>query len=229
VLGPLAGHDLGRRLPANQATGQGKITQIWRPEWPEWNQLGEVRKRRAAQPPPSLPHSTPSGRSSGRGVRRLSPPRGPLLVDAVPSSRRPHRSHANRHHPPQSQFFPPPTLPLSLHSHLVSLNLPHPFIMNSAFVATSPLLLASPRRAAATATAPRMAVAPVRRAAAQASASLAALAATAAPVLATEGTGEGLGIDNALLYVPLLGIPAVFLFLFLQFGSSQVCCCISFD
>lgn len=104
--------------------------------------------------------------------------------------------------------------------------------MNTAFVASAPLLKASPRRASTVVAAPRMSVAPVRRAAARASASLTALA-VAAPALATEGTGEGLGIDNALLYIPLLGIPAVFLFLFLQFGSSQVralsCGCIPFD
>jgi len=228
-LGPLAGHDLGRHLPANQTTRQRKISQIWRPSWPEQNQPGEVRKRRAARPP-QLATQHPlwevarQGGSDGRippswpptcRRRSVDPPPSPLPRQPSPC--------------PSSQLFPSPTLPLPLHSHLVSLHPLHPFIMNSAFVATSPLLLASPRRAAATATAPRMAVAPVRRAAAQASASLAALAATAAPVLATEGTGEGLGIDNALLYVPLLGIPAVFLFLFLQFGSSQVRCRLSFD
>lgn len=39
--------------------------------------------------------------------------------------------------------------------------------------------------------------------------------------MASEGTGEGLGIDNALLYIPLILIPGVMFILFAQFGSQQ--------
>lgn len=45
--------------------------------------------------------------------------------------------------------------------------------------------------------------------------------ALAAPTWASEGTGEGLGIDSALLFIPLISIPAIFLILYLQFDGSQ--------
>ncbi|KAJ8900721.1 hypothetical protein NDN08_000022 [Rhodosorus marinus] len=38
---------------------------------------------------------------------------------------------------------------------------------------------------------------------------------------AAEGTGAGLGIDNVLLYLPLVLIPTTFFFLFIGFGRSQ--------
>lgn len=41
------------------------------------------------------------------------------------------------------------------------------------------------------------------------------------PAIASEGTGEGLGIDNALLFVPLILIPSVFFVFFIQFGRQQ--------
>lgn len=41
------------------------------------------------------------------------------------------------------------------------------------------------------------------------------------PALATEGTGEGLGIDTPLLYIPLVLVPAVLFVFFVQFGRSQ--------
>ena len=44
---------------------------------------------------------------------------------------------------------------------------------------------------------------------------------TAAPALASEGTGEGLGVDSPLLLVPLILIPVVFLVLYLQFDGGQ--------
>lgn len=56
--------------------------------------------------------------------------------------------------------------------------------------------------------------------AARVAASVPAAFAAAAPALA-EGTGEGLGIDNVLLYLPLILIPGAFLALFLQFDGSQ--------
>lgn len=52
-------------------------------------------------------------------------------------------------------------------------------------------------------------------------AALPATLATIAPALATEGTGESLGIDSPLLFLPLLLIPGVFLTLYLQFDGSQ--------
>lgn len=52
-------------------------------------------------------------------------------------------------------------------------------------------------------------------------AALPATLATIAPVLATEGTGESLGIDNPLLFLPLFVVPAVFLALYLQFDGGQ--------
>ena len=42
-----------------------------------------------------------------------------------------------------------------------------------------------------------------------------------APVLASEGTGEGLGIDSPLLYIPIILIPGVFLAFFIQFARQQ--------
>lgn len=51
-------------------------------------------------------------------------------------------------------------------------------------------------------------------------AALPATLTTVAPALA-EGTGESLGIDNPLLYIPLILIPAAFFVLFLQFGGGQ--------
>eukprot|EP00186_Timspurckia_oligopyrenoides_P000950 CAMPEP_0182450050 /NCGR_PEP_ID=MMETSP1172-20130603/38599_1 /TAXON_ID=708627 /ORGANISM="Timspurckia oligopyrenoides, Strain CCMP3278" /LENGTH=105 /DNA_ID=CAMNT_0024647529 /DNA_START=41 /DNA_END=358 /DNA_ORIENTATION=+ len=41
-----------------------------------------------------------------------------------------------------------------------------------------------------------------------------------APALA-EGTGEALGIDSNLLFLPLILIPVAFFVLFAQFGSQQ--------
>lgn len=66
--------------------------------------------------------------------------------------------------------------------------------------------------------------APVQMSMRRNAARLAALPATLAtivPALATEGTGEGLGIDTALLFIPLILIPGAFLALFLQFDGSQ--------
>lgn len=80
---------------------------------------------------------------------------------------------------------------------------------------------AAPARAAVSPrTAPAMAMSP-RTAAARAAAALPA-ALAALPALATEGTGEPLGIDNPLLLLPLIVIPGTFLFLFLGFARSQV-------
>lgn len=45
--------------------------------------------------------------------------------------------------------------------------------------------------------------------------------ATIAPVLASEGTGEGFGIDTPLLFLPFILVPGVFLALFLQFDGAQ--------
>mmetsp|Transcript_5433 Transcript_5433/g.11452 ORF Transcript_5433/g.11452 Transcript_5433/m.11452 type:complete len:114 (-) Transcript_5433:429-770(-) len=42
-----------------------------------------------------------------------------------------------------------------------------------------------------------------------------------APALATEGTGEALGIDSPLLFIPLLLVPAAFFVLFVQFAGGQ--------
>lgn len=66
--------------------------------------------------------------------------------------------------------------------------------------------------------APRMSL---RRNFARVTAAVPATLAAVAPVLASEGTGEGLGIDNALLFLPLVVIPGVFLALYLQFDGSQ--------
>lgn len=41
------------------------------------------------------------------------------------------------------------------------------------------------------------------------------------PALASEGTGEALGVDNALLVLPLVLIPTVFFALFIQFARQQ--------
>lgn len=65
-----------------------------------------------------------------------------------------------------------------------------------------------------------MTASPLRRAAARAAA-LPATLAVSLPALASEGTGEGLGIDNALLYIPLILIPGVLLIFFIQFGRQQ--------
>mmetsp|Transcript_1758 Transcript_1758/g.3032 ORF Transcript_1758/g.3032 Transcript_1758/m.3032 type:complete len:109 (+) Transcript_1758:295-621(+) len=43
----------------------------------------------------------------------------------------------------------------------------------------------------------------------------------AMPALATEGTGEALGIDSNLLLIPLVLIPIAFFALFIQFASKQ--------
>ena len=45
--------------------------------------------------------------------------------------------------------------------------------------------------------------------------------ATVAPVLASEGTGEALGVDAPILLLPLVLVPSVLLFLYLQFDGSQ--------
>lgn len=108
----------------------------------------------------------------------------------------------NSHH--TSNRSAPPLLPLALPRN------------NMAFVTCTPVLARSTARAA-TSRAPRMSLA--RRAAAVRAAALPAVLA-AAPALA-EGTGEGLGIDNGLLYLPFILVPGVFLFLFLQFDRSQ--------
>ncbi len=95
-------------------------------------------------------------------------------------------------------------------------------MVNSAFVSLTPALPRTSVRAARVS--PRMAAAPkpnvARRAAARLAALPASLVATA-PVWATEGTGEGLGIDSPLLWIPLVLIPGAFLILFIQFGRSQ--------
>lgn len=52
-------------------------------------------------------------------------------------------------------------------------------------------------------------------------AAMASALTTAMPAFASEGTGEALGIDNALLVVPLVLVPAVFFILFLQFDRQQ--------
>lgn len=52
-------------------------------------------------------------------------------------------------------------------------------------------------------------------------AALPATLAAIAPALATEGTGEGLGIDTPLLYIPLVLIPVIGFILFIPFARSQ--------
>lgn len=90
--------------------------------------------------------------------------------------------------------------------------------MNPAFVST-PVAPLRPSQATRAVSARR---APVMSAHRRNGARLAALPAllAVAPALA-EGTGEGLGIDNALLYLPLIVIPSAFFVLFLGFGRSQ--------
>lgn len=86
-----------------------------------------------------------------------------------------------------------------------------------AFVTAAPLLSRAHAPVATSRVAPRMSFS--RRAAARVAALPTALAVTA-PALA-EGTGEALGVDNGLLVLPLILVPGIFLFLFLQFDSSQ--------
>lgn len=90
-------------------------------------------------------------------------------------------------------------------------------MVSAAFVPAVALPALSSTRAVSTRPAVRMSL---RKNAARVAAAVPALAA-AAPALASEGTGAGLGIDSALLYIPLILVPAVFLTLFLQFDGSQ--------
>lgn len=92
--------------------------------------------------------------------------------------------------------------------------------MNAAFVSAAsvaPLRLTANPAKTARRTAPTMTL---RKQAARL-ASIPATLATIAPVLASEGTGEGLGIDTPLLYLPLILIPAVFFALFIPFTRTQ--------
>lgn len=90
-------------------------------------------------------------------------------------------------------------------------------MVSSAFVPTTPLRLSVSRHV--TTSNRRTVNMSVRKPAARLAAIPATLM-TALPALA-DGTGEGLGIDNALLFLPLIVIPGAFLALFLQFGSGQ--------
>lgn len=92
-------------------------------------------------------------------------------------------------------------------------------MVSPAFIPAAAALPVRTPRAVTTRRAPVMSMS-MRKHAARLAA-LSTTLATVAPAVATEGTGEGLGIDSALLYLPLIGIPAVFLAFFLQFDGSQ--------
>lgn len=96
-------------------------------------------------------------------------------------------------------------------------------MVSAAFVPATPLSLAA--RPANTAPVARRSVTVMsvsrKQQAARLAASIPATLLTVAPALATEGTGEGLGIDTPLLYIPIVLIPGLFFVFFLQFGRSQ--------
>eukprot|EP00179_Madagascaria_erythrocladioides_P005691 CAMPEP_0198307972 /NCGR_PEP_ID=MMETSP1450-20131203/767_1 /TAXON_ID=753684 ORGANISM="Madagascaria erythrocladiodes, Strain CCMP3234" /NCGR_SAMPLE_ID=MMETSP1450 /ASSEMBLY_ACC=CAM_ASM_001115 /LENGTH=105 /DNA_ID=CAMNT_0044010601 /DNA_START=73 /DNA_END=390 /DNA_ORIENTATION=+ len=91
--------------------------------------------------------------------------------------------------------------------------------MDAAFVG-APLVARATRSPAARKAALSM-TASVRKSNAAALAGISAPVLAAAPALAAEGTGAALGVDNALLFIPLTLIPAALFVLFLQFGSTQ--------
>lgn len=91
--------------------------------------------------------------------------------------------------------------------------------MVSAFIPATSLPLTARTRAIAVS--PRRAPQMSLRKHAARIAALPTTLATVAPALATEGTGEGLGIDSPLLFLPLILIPAAFLVFYLQFDGSQ--------
>lgn len=91
-------------------------------------------------------------------------------------------------------------------------------MVSAAFVpAVAVPRLSASRTAVSSRPAPRMSL---RKHAARLATIPATLAAVA-PAIASEGTGEGLGIDSALLFLPLILIPSIFLALYLQFDGSQ--------
>lgn len=92
--------------------------------------------------------------------------------------------------------------------------------MNAAFVSATSLSVKPATRTATTTHRTPTAKLSVRKCAAHLAALPATLAAIA-PALATEGTGEGLGIDTPLLYIPLVLIPAIGFILFIPFARSQ--------
>lgn len=93
-------------------------------------------------------------------------------------------------------------------------------MVSAAFVNASPFTAVRPALRTAAVSRRATPVMSMRKNAARLASVPATLIATA-PVLATEGTGEGLGIDTPLLFIPLVLIPALFFVFFIQFARSQ--------